>query len=547
MIEKRLASYRARRDFAKTPEPVGDAAPRPARRLRFIIQKHAARRLHYDLRLELDGTLLSWAIAKGPSLDPADRRLAVETEAHSLAYGEFEGTIPRGQYGAGAVMIWDRGYWTPEGDPRHVLNEGVLRFILEGVRLKGGWVLVRMERHPRDRRRNWLLIKRRDAWAAPGQGARPLHSLTTSVASGRTVEEIAKSQSPALPQSSVARSSPTPDGDAARPTGVTRLRPTARHAADEFQSAQTAARKSSPIGPEPQVFGVTITHPDKALWPDDGHGQPISKLDLACYLAAVGPWMLRHLQGRPCAIVRAPSGVIAAQTFLQRHPGKGAPAQIAKVAVTEKDRPHLQFDQLEALAAAAQLAAVEFHPWNCRPFQPDVPGRLVIDLDPDEGLPFERVVNAAVAVKDRLEAAGLVAFCKTTGRKGLHVVSPLADEKGKVTWAMAKEFSRKFCRRLAAEAPQTYVLSPSRGKRRERIFLDYLRNDRAATAVAPLSPRARSFAPVSFPLCWEQVRADLDPSVWTLRTAAGALATTAAWAHYFDAERPLSAALRRLP
>ena len=531
VIETRLDSYRAKRDFSRTPEPAGQGAVRPAKRLRFVVQKHAARRLHYDLRLELDGVLLSWAVAKGPSFDPAERRLALRTEDHPLDYGDFEGKIPEGQYGAGAVMIWDRGYWRPEGDPRIMLEHGKLRFTLDGVRLKGGWALVQMTRRSGARGRDWLLIKRRDAWAAPGQGAALLQTLTTSVASGRTVEEIAAGQRPAP-----------------RRDGVTRSCRNAERMADEIKRTASAAAGAGSSGraAQAQVLGVAITHPDRALWPDDGRGQPISKLDLARYLEAVGPWMLRHVQGRPCALVRAPNGVLAPPRFLQRHPGRGAPAQITRVAVTGGGPPCFQLDRLDALAAAAQLAAVEFHPWNCRPFQPEVPGRVVIDLDPGDGLPFESVVKAALAVKDRLEGAGLVPYCKTTGGQGLHVVAPLADEKGKTTWAMAKSFARRLCQALAADAPQAYVLSASLDQRQGRIFLDYLRNDWAATAVAPLSPRARPFAPVSFPLAWNQVRADLEPQAWTLRTAATALVSTAAWADYLDAERPLSDALHRL-
>ena len=174
------------------------------------------------------------------------------------------------------------------------------------------------------------------------------------------------------------------DADHQRPAprrdGVTRSCRSAERMADEIKRTASAAAGAGSSGraAQAQVLGVAITHPDRALWPDDGRGQPISKLDLARYLEAVGPWMLRHVQGRPCALVRAPNGVLAPPRFLQRHPGRGAPAQITRVAVAGGGRPYCQLDSLDALAAAAQLAAVEFHPWNCRPFQPEVPGRLVM-------------------------------------------------------------------------------------------------------------------------------------------------------------------------
>jgi bifunctional non-homologous end joining protein LigD len=146
MANDKLTTYKAKRDFEKTREPSGKDAVRPATRRRFVIQKHDATRLHYDLRLELDGVFKSWAVTKGPSLDPHDKRLAVEVEDHPLDYGDFEGTIPKGQYGGGTVMLWDRGYWEPEGTrtPEQALAKGDFKFALEGERLHGSFVLVRM-------------------------------------------------------------------------------------------------------------------------------------------------------------------------------------------------------------------------------------------------------------------------------------------------------------------------------------------------------------------------------------------------------------------
>src|SRR5215212_7494708 len=189
MRRDNLATYRAKRDFDQTAEPSGKAAVPAAPELRFVIQRHDATRLHYDFRLELDGTFKSWAVTKGPSLDPADRRLAVEVEDHPLDYGDFEGTIPKGQYGGGTVMLWDRGYWTPEGDPHQGLKKGDLKFTLDGERLKGSFVLVRMKRREREKRDNWLLIKHHDGWSVEEDGDFLVEGETTSVASGRGMEE----------------------------------------------------------------------------------------------------------------------------------------------------------------------------------------------------------------------------------------------------------------------------------------------------------------------------------------------------------------------
>jgi len=189
----KLAKYRAKRDFTKTAEPSGEPNPTQADSRRFVIQKHAATRLHYDLRLELDGVFKSWAVTRGPSLDPHDKRLAVEVEDHPLDYGDFEGTIPKGEYGGGTVQLWDRGYWQPEGDksPQDALADGDLKFVLDGKRLHGSWVLVRMK-HDRmgGKRTNWLLIKHRDKYAREGDGDAILAD-DRSVASGRGMASIA--------------------------------------------------------------------------------------------------------------------------------------------------------------------------------------------------------------------------------------------------------------------------------------------------------------------------------------------------------------------
>src|SRR5512140_762459 len=189
--QSRLATYHAKRDFAKTSEPPGKKAGHASSKHRFVIQRHDATRLHYDFRLELDGVFKSWAVTRGPSLDPHDKRLAVEVEDHPLDYGDFEGTIPKGQYGGGTVQLWDRGYWIPEGDPHDGLKSGDLKFSLEGERLRGGWVLVRMKNDRMGgKRTNWLLIKHRDDAAREGDGDALLTD-PTSIASGRSLDAIA--------------------------------------------------------------------------------------------------------------------------------------------------------------------------------------------------------------------------------------------------------------------------------------------------------------------------------------------------------------------
>lgn len=187
-----LRQYNAKRDFTKTPEPSGKVASKKGHS--FVVQKHAATRLHYDFRLELDGVLLSWAVTRGPSLNPADKRLAVRTEDHPLSYGDFEGTIPKDQYGGGTVMLWDTGSWEPLEDPRKGMKQGSLKFALHGQRMKGNWALVLMKGKASEKRENWLLIKENDDEAVTSEkkAIAFLKNNASSVKTGRAMEDIAK-------------------------------------------------------------------------------------------------------------------------------------------------------------------------------------------------------------------------------------------------------------------------------------------------------------------------------------------------------------------
>ena len=187
-----LEAYNKKRDFTKTAEPAGKVETLDWSGGRgFIVQKHDATRLHYDFRLELDGTLKSWAVTRGPSLDPQDKRLSVRTEDHPLSYATFEGTIPKGEYGGGTVMLWDRGTWTPDPrkDPRKTLEDGHLHFTLDGERMKGEWIMIRLKPRPGERNENWILRKVDDDHA--GSGTVLTEKYLTSIKTGRSMQEIA--------------------------------------------------------------------------------------------------------------------------------------------------------------------------------------------------------------------------------------------------------------------------------------------------------------------------------------------------------------------
>lgn len=282
-----------------------------------------------------------------------------------------------------------------------------------------------------------------------------------------------------------------------------------------------------------------LTHPERPLWPEAG----VTRRDLADWLLSAAPRMLPHVAGRALTLVRAPRG-LAGPRFVQRHPAPAFGEAIRAVSVAGQAEPYLAVEDAAGLLALAQADVLEIHPTGSRLADFEHPDRLVLDLDPAEGLGFPEVVAAALDLRARVEALGLAAFCRTTGGKGLHLVVPL---KGRAGWEQAKAVARALCGQAAADAPGRLTTSPRREKREGRIFLDYLRNDRLATAIAPYSPRARPEATVAMPIAWAEVTPGLDPHALTLRggAAQARLGLPDPWAGMAAAARPLTAALLR--
>ena len=865
-----LEEYRRKRDFRKTPEPAGVAASheKPGAALSFVIQKHAARRLHYDFRLELDGVLKSWAVPKGPSLDPGEKRLAVHVEDHPLDYGEFEGVIPEGEYGGGTVLLWDRGIWVPlNSDPEAAYRKGSLKFTLEGEKLHGNWALVRMGgKAANERHENWLLIKERDAAAVPQSGDAVVTDNPLSVASGRSLDAIAADrdrvwhsnrgdnekppvqtiavqdipgarkrripdklqpqlatlagQAPDGPEwlheikydgyrllarieggkvrlitrggldwtakfrsladqlgelpldsalidgelvhleqegttsfsglqdaissgktdtlnffafdllycdggdltaaaledrksalakiispnqqgmlrysdhqigsgpkfltqachfalegivskrrtepyrpgrsrswlkskcrnreefvivgytdpegsregfgallvgyydpqgklryagrvgtgfntgqliqlhrrlESLARPEPT----VALPKGVSRkgvhwIEPrlvaevefsdwtadailrqasfqglredkyprdvvydpktrTAVEPAAKSKSKKAPARSKQTVSnkaetDEPQrardgslLFeGVRLTHPDRILYP----GTSLTKLDVARYYAAIENWVLPQLSGRLLTLVRSPAAGM--KTFYQKHIGDEAPEAIKRFNIDGQEEPEIYpyIEDLPGLIGLVQMGVLEIHPWGSRVNKLEMPDRVTMDLDPDEGLPWQRVTEAAIDVRDALAGIGLKSFAKTTGGKGLHVVIPLTP---KLDWDQVKAFAKWIADSFVAQRPEAFTANMAKRARHGRIYIDYLRNGRGATAVGAYTPRARPGAPVSTPVSWEEVEQGVRPDEFTVETVPQRLTTLSAdpWADIGKTRQTISAAVRR--
>jgi bifunctional non-homologous end joining protein LigD len=264
--------------------------------------------------------------------------------------------------------------------------------------------------------------------------------------------------------------------------------------------AKARETKEAAVPVKPNVIaGVALTHPDKVLYPD----QNVTKQDLAEYYEQVASWMLPHVAGRPISLVRCPAGE-GKKCFFQRHSGEGKAKAIREFIVDVKgdSRAYITIDDLGGLISLVQMGVLEIHVWGARADKPDQPDRIVFDFDPHEDVPWETVKDAAREMRQRLTTLKLESFLKTTGGKGLHVVAPITR---KPDWPAVKDFAHKVALEMAADAPKLFTTNSRKAERTGRIFIDYLRNDKTASAIAPYSTRAREGAPIAVPLAWDEL------------------------------------------
>ena len=543
---EKLAPYQRKRDFARTPEPAG-GSPDPAGpgERRFVVQRHRARRLHYDLRFEIDGVLVSWAVPKGPTLDPAVRRIAIHVEDHPIEYLDFEGVIPAGGYGGGDVIVWDRGTWEPHAtdDPAAAVAAGELHVDVRGDKLRGRLILVRSGAADGADKEQWLLLHKHDDYSVEGWNP---EDFPRSVLSGRTNDEVKadpervwRSDLPAAEASvPVAGSGLTSTGLTS--TGLTSTGLTGSdHNADALSQLDTLGAAGSL-----DVFGrrLRLTNLDKVLFPARPGEEPVTKRELIRYSIQIAPVILPYLDGRALNMNRFPGGA-QAPGFWQKQLPEHAPAWIGRWDNPEASRgkvhTYLVINEPAALVWAANFGALEWHAWTARTSDQHLPSYALIDIDPGTDTSWADVLVLARLHRAALEHLGVLGRPKLTGRRGVQIWVPItAGPSFEDTRAWVEQLSRS----VGAVVPDLVSWKWDVRERAGRARLDYTQNVSSKTLVAPYSPRAAAGAPVSAPIEWEELDdPSLRPDSVTIRTALDRLAERG------DPFRPLLSARQELP
>jgi bifunctional non-homologous end joining protein LigD len=496
-----LETYRRKRDFTRTPEPAGEPGSRQGG-ARFVVQRHRASRLHYDLRFEIDGVLVSWAVPKGPTLDPEARRLAMHVEDHPLEYLHFEGVIPAGQYGGGDVVVWDTGTWeaVKTGDPRAAVEAGELHAEVHGEKLRGRLVLVRRGDDGGD---SWMLLHKRDEYAVKGWDP---EDHPRSVLSGRTNEEVLadphhlwRSDAPASEANVSLLPEPLPD-----------------EAIDELE---TLGREGTW-----EVFGrrLKVTNLDKVLFPGD---PPVTKRELLAYSARIAPVALPYLERRPLNLHRYPDGATR-QGFWHKQRPAHAPRWLGSWDNLEADEgettTYVVPDEPAAIVWAANFGALEWHPWTSRVEAAHEPTYALVDLDPGERTRWEDLLVLARLHRTALDHLGVTARAKVTGRRGIQIWVPVVAG---YSFDDTRSWVERLSRTVGQVVPELVSWKWEVKARRGLARLDYTQNAINKTLVAPYSPRPAPGAPVSVPITWDELDdPELRPDRWTIRTVLDRLA-----------------------
>lgn len=465
-----LKKYNEKRNFSKTKEPFGKKES-TNKKLRFCVQHHFARKDHYDFRLEWQGTMISFAIPKGPSYNLNYKRLAIHVENHPLSYRKFEGTIPKGEYGGGVVMLWDEGYWIPLEKVKN-FKSSTIKFILVGKRLKGMWTLVPFKDD------NYLLIKEKDNNYLYSN----IKDFKTSIKTGRTMEEIASNKKP-LPKNS----------------------------------------KKKNI-----VERVKITHPEKIIYKNP----KITKMAIVNYYNSVADVMLPFIKQRILSTIRFPSG-IDGESFFKKHLETDSEG-IGLINLSNNNSKKEDYYYIRdkfGLISEVQMNSFEFHIWGSRIPNYNTPDFLVFDLDPDKSVSLKKIRDGVKDLKSILDELNLTSFLKTSGGKGYHVVVPTKKFK---TWNKAREFAKNIAILMETKWPDKYTSNVRKENRKGKIFIDWLRNTKGATSVAPYSLRIRKKCRVSMPIKWSELD-KIKPDGITINDALKRIKRKNPWEDFYNA------------
>ncbi|HEX8305578.1 MAG TPA: DNA polymerase ligase N-terminal domain-containing protein [Jatrophihabitans sp.] len=526
---EKLASYRRKRDFSRTSEPAGDPsapAAEPAAR-RFVVQRHRARRLHYDVRFEIDGVLVSWAVPKGPTLDPAARHAAFHVEDHPIEYIDFEGVIPAGEYGGGDVIVWDAGTWEPAkpGDPAAAVAGGELQAELHGTKLRGRFILVRTGRDSGGKEQ-WLMLHKHDDFAVAGWDP---EQHPRSVLSGRTNDEV-------LADPDRMWRSDLPAGEASialKDAGTGRPSP-----------AELTALEELPATGRWEIFGreLKVTNLDKVLFPGSAEHEPITKREFLRYTAQIAPVALPYLAGRALNMHRYPQGA-ASKGFWHKELPDWAPDWLPRWENPDADpgesRTYLVVNEPAALVWAANFGALEWHAWTSLTDRPQQPSYALIDIDPGDSTSWQDVLVLARLHRTAFEHLQLLAVPKVTGRRGIQIWVPISRGP---SFSETRQWVEQLSKTVGAVVPELLSWKWGVRDRGGKARLDYTQNAINKTLVAPYSARPAPGAPVSMPISWDELDdPELKPDGFAMRVVAQRIAEKG------DLFRPLLNTDQRLP